>query len=508
MAMAQSTPIGRIDPSSLIGQADPDIVSPRAVATLTDAFRSGQISANDIHDRVSERAKAKEKMEITLANRATAEAEDPALQEARRQQMLAAGAQGQLAGAQATAGLANVNEIEQLKLQMAQNAAQVQKYPMSTKFPELAAKYSVPTPRNPDGSLDYAALSDLGSKLVAHDAKIENAKSVWNSISKERSADNTKLIRGVTHQGVRLSDEDFKAAEDATKESFFKVAAPGAVVAPVVTAAAPPDLRSAGEGDTPETSSIVVEPRATTPAAAAALPTVGVDATSTTAGTTSPSGDLELGPNKETGAGAIKMTGEQAAQLSKGGFTVKLFENFRNTQEELQKQSPWLTGPIAGTVASVFFSHKWDVPTANFESAKTAIMAPMVKGIFQETGVLSKEDITRYNKTLPSIDQTPAVQKLNIDNLERYIYESIVENYKAMEVQGQDFIKPGAKVFYDEARQRLSEIYAGGPSIADLASGAKPTAAAPATAAAAPVVALDSGKKLQRNAQGAIVRVP
>lgn len=510
MALAQTTPIGQINPASLIGQADPSIVAPRAVSVLSDAFRSGQITANDIHDRVSERAKAKEKMEIVMANRATAEAEDPALQEARRQQMLAAGAQGQLAGAQANAAMPNVNEIEQLKLQMAQNAAQVQKYPMSTKFPELAAKYSVPTPRNPDGSLDYAKMSDLGAKLIAHDAKVENAKSEWNAISKIPSADGTEIIEGVTPQGRKLTGLELKAKEDATKESFFKVT-PGTVAAPVATPGMTvdtPDLRSAGEGD----AAITVEPRATP--SAEPLPTIGVPGVSP-AGTKT-AGGFSAGPPKPTaGDGGIKMTGEQQSTLAKGVFTTSLFDKLKASYATLEKDSPMLTGPIFGRIAALIFAKNWDPATAGFEASKTAILAPLVKGIFQETGVLSNVDVARYEKTMPTAFDTPEVARQKIDLVERDIWGSVKANVKTMVDQGQK-LSPGAMELYDNAIREVDRIdgkpaapVAGTPAAAAVTAAVTPaTPAAPAAAAPATVQTLSTGKKGVRDAQGNWVLAP
>lgn len=516
MALAQSSPIGRIDPSSLIGKADPDIVSPRAVAVLSDAFRSGQISANDIHDRVSERAQAKEKMEITLANRATAEANDPALIEARRQQMLAAGAQGQLAGAQATSDLGMVPLTAKAKQEAIEKAAGEAKYPAAKDFDELAAVGGVrAVPLTPTGAVDYAKKAEIGAQLKLWKTRQDIAKNeLADVVGKESDTPTGTSISSWTKQGLPVDPEIIKRyKKDAVAPFVPQDLSPGSVLAPIAppavvpTTVPPTDLRSTGEGDVNLPVQMTVEPKTT---AAATLPTVSTG-TIPNVGAPLAGGGYQLGtrPPKDTGAGGLKMTGEQAAQLAKGGFTVKLFENLRGAQGRLQQESPWLTGPVAGTVANVLFAHKWDVPVADFEAAKTAIMAPMVKGIFQETGVLSNVDIARYNKVLPSLDQTPAVQKMNIDNLEMHIYDSIITNYRAMEIQGQEFIKPGARELYDEARQRYAEILSGkGQSISDAASGVKPTAAAgaPATptpvAAPSPVQTLSTGKKGVRDAQG------
>lgn len=48
---ANTAPLGRIDPNSLFSAPDPSIVEPRAISAMSDAFRSGLISAQDIQQR-------------------------------------------------------------------------------------------------------------------------------------------------------------------------------------------------------------------------------------------------------------------------------------------------------------------------------------------------------------------------------------------------------------------------------------------------------------------------
>src|SRR5262245_54071518 len=58
-----------INPNAFLGAAaapQEAVASPKAVTALAEAFRQGQVSANDILSRYGEHAKAKEKAEIQL----------------------------------------------------------------------------------------------------------------------------------------------------------------------------------------------------------------------------------------------------------------------------------------------------------------------------------------------------------------------------------------------------------------------------------------------------------
>jgi hypothetical protein len=96
--------LGRIDPSSIIGKPDTSVVSPSAVAALTDAFRQGFITADDVVSRVGEHAKAKKKVELQLLN----EAGSPQAQQMRAAQMQAATGSAQLGAAQAAGQIPQV----------------------------------------------------------------------------------------------------------------------------------------------------------------------------------------------------------------------------------------------------------------------------------------------------------------------------------------------------------------------------------------------------------------
>lgn len=100
------------DVNQLIGRPD-IVVEPRSTAMLTDAFRQGFITSDDILERIGERSRMKKKVDIEQSKQTLAELQDPKLVQARRNQQLAAGAQAE--GALANAPLAQKAKEAELK---------------------------------------------------------------------------------------------------------------------------------------------------------------------------------------------------------------------------------------------------------------------------------------------------------------------------------------------------------------------------------------------------------
>lgn len=76
----------------LVGGSGRPVVTPQATEQLADAFRKGFVTSDEIMERASERTRAKQELELVTAQQGIAEATDPALIQARRNQQLAQGA--------------------------------------------------------------------------------------------------------------------------------------------------------------------------------------------------------------------------------------------------------------------------------------------------------------------------------------------------------------------------------------------------------------------------------
>lgn len=161
--MALETPsnaIGRIDVNQLIGRPDTSIVEPRATAALTDAFRQGVITADDIVSRLGELGKSKKKAEIQQAQEFTS----PEAQALRAQQVAAGTEQAQLA------------EVQAAKAQV------LQQYPAVAYFEKFAPAAGIQAPMLPDGTPDYKQMEVIGAKLALHQAQRSEAQAKLDNI--------------------------------------------------------------------------------------------------------------------------------------------------------------------------------------------------------------------------------------------------------------------------------------------------------------------------------------
>lgn len=140
--MALETPsnaIGRIDVNQLVRPAEA-VVEPRATAMLTDAFRQGVVTADDIVSRLGELGKSKDKAQI---------------------------AQNELGAAQAERQLI------------------LQQYPAVAYFDKLAPAAGITEPKLPDGTPDYKQMEIIGAKLAVHQAQRSESQAKLDNISKE-----------------------------------------------------------------------------------------------------------------------------------------------------------------------------------------------------------------------------------------------------------------------------------------------------------------------------------
>lgn len=173
--------------------------TPDAVAKLTEAFRNGLITSQDIIDRIGPLGASKRKAEIQLANEVT----QPAAMDARLQAYKAASEQARLQQLQGAAGIGLVEPEANLKAQ--QIAAAGELLPAQTELSAqqlaLASKYMYPQAVlglvekrlkpvktvervNADGTKFSQDYNDIGEDITpgspAHKYLTETAKSVFN----------------------------------------------------------------------------------------------------------------------------------------------------------------------------------------------------------------------------------------------------------------------------------------------------------------------------------------
>jgi len=533
MGLEDSGPqLGRIDPSSLIGRADPDIVSPRNTALLADAFRQGFVTTDDIMERVGERAQLKKKADVMSLQ----EFVSPDAIEARQNQLA-------LANQKTKMGLEllpDEKDAVKIELEGRRLAAEVGLAGTTDVRSELQKLgYAAPTQANRYS--EKAQTEDLRRGDVVRRWKSQ----MGNALGLLKAAGETKLVEttvGATKGVVPVAffeNRPVSQAEIASAKDFVNryvhpsqwdsenqpgFGQPGQVtIAPATAKAATsakPDVMSAA-GQPPGTTAasaapVVVEAQnqaiakiykgAKTPAelAQAAEVEKQINASRQSAGAQPivsepppapmieeapaevvqpltaapaapkpdifpegfiPTGEVTEKANKIPLGGVDRLTlGAQAADTA-----IRMDKALQN----LLAKHPQAVGFITGRIGKWVNSPEWSADVAALTRETTAILAPVAKGTFNETGVLSDKDVARYEKILPALQQDPKVAQL----LSKELMRTVSDNY-ARQV---DF---WGKAGYDSSgfdttvaeMKAQTEAQIGTPSAPGTAGGATPAA--------------------------------
>lgn len=500
-----SNQLGRIDPSSLIGKAEA-VVEPRATAALTDAFRQGVVTADDVISRIGELSKSREKADIMAAK----EQVSPEAQALRAQQTAAGTAQ---------AGLA---EADALRKQV------IQQYPAVAYFDALAPIAGIQQPTLPDGTPDYKKMEQIGAELAVHEAKKKQAAAELENITTQESADGSVLFAR-TKQGEFVDPSTVKRLRaDATRP--FMSGQPAGTVEVAPTAAAPvvpveprgedmetvrARLASKYGADSiqhmPESDVLrlakseglpVIEPRAAAVSAPQMQPvptaTTGVPQVGAPAG-----GGISLGP-----PAAKPVTPEdpeiRAQKLLVAKSIMPVIDN------AIDALSRGAIGPREGSGAyqlankiGAFFGVREDQYNDQ-QILQMSISNKILEGAQVLKGNLSDKDILFLKATVPQLNSSEAV------------WTEYLNRWKATAQHNIDILegrapKPTGNILapqgWEPSAQDLAKIQAIDNSAGftpEQLGNAAAAARAPATRTANknPIVTLSSGKRVQRDAAG------
>lgn len=235
----------RVDPSSLIGRADRNLVTPAGTAALTDAFRQGFVTTDDIVERLSERTKKKKELDLQLTN----EALSPQAIQTRQLQQQAAGAAA--SGAVANAPL--VQQAKEAELKAAIFDAQskpggfdsMQQALVKAGFPvAIDTKTGLTDSNKSEIQKRFAALVDYTQRRSDAEEKIKNTDTKFFP-TEQVLADGTKTsgqVQKLFYQGQEISSDQFKSwAQQADSlrrtpfSSFYNLKSGEAVVSPAPT---------------------------------------------------------------------------------------------------------------------------------------------------------------------------------------------------------------------------------------------------------------------------------
>jgi hypothetical protein len=232
-----SQAIGRIDPSSLVTPASA-VVEPRATQALVDAFHNGVVTADDITSRIGELGKAKEKAQISGAN---------------------------LQAAQSTAALPGVpnaakaaeEDVDFHRATVAYGPEAIQSF---FKYAPLVPGYDG-TPTTSDGKPDWVTVAREGANLEQQ-VNLKSQAALRSAVHKTetRKEGSTTYAVDVNSVGEDITDPNKKQAlnAQATAPLVFKFIKPGSVSvpAPVATPSAPAPVTVTPVAPQPDVSSL------------------------------------------------------------------------------------------------------------------------------------------------------------------------------------------------------------------------------------------------------------
>lgn len=427
MAMGDATDrLGSINPSDLIGRA---VVEPRAVERLSEAFRSGFITADDIIQRSGESAQLKQKAEVQLLS----EQISPEAIAARAAQRDAAVAQAGLQSASATAQTPLVGPTAELQRRQLETEAAYQKYPAARLFDQYAPVLGLEEPVTPDKQIDWSRKASIGIQIGEHIRLQSEAKEKLANITTEKSADGS-VIAAFTKQGLPVETTEVQRL-DAQARSPFRGISPGTAASPaaVVTPAAmaTPDLVERDRQLTallPSTAPTVIPATSTATANPVVEPKMGQPVV----------GGFSLGPPKAKDASEKLLPSEGVANLTKLQQARDLAQRLGTRYQDLINSEPNLVGFIQGRVATWAKSKEWNEKVAAFERDAEAILNPAARSLLGETGVLSDKDVARYKGIIPTLRDSPKIGNQKITDLHTDSQRSVERNLDTWKRAGYD----------------------------------------------------------------------
>lgn len=527
---ANQNPIGRIDPSSIVSRAG-DVVNPSAVEMLTDSFRKGFITADDIKSRIEAGPVNTEKAKLDLQR--MKEDLSPEAVDMRKNQRAAASAEAK--GAAKVAPVAATAKESELKASILD--AQM-KGSGVLEMQNALTKAGWAVPIDPNKGFSSSDQQEIQRRFgVLLNFFTEKAKA--DTLDKDTEVKNPEIevtdasgavVKGpsnvplITHKGQSVPVEKYKqlqqyktlltgmtpAAFDALGQpkapDFFGAAGQVQAAKPAAPAAPTPpqtveDIQAI---NTPPVQP-KIEPMA--PAATQAeaiqrdaelskrLPgfvepkTAEKPVVEPMAGKPFGSIGMVTGVKATPAEKPVHMTGEQQKGLSQAALTSDQFKEMEQAFKTLSTKDAWLTGPVMGRIMSWTAPENWNANYASFDRAKTAILANLAKGIYHETGVLSDKDIERYGRAMPTVKDTPEAAQAKLIGVQKDIFSSIINNIGTMRGQGQN-ISPLIQQMEQSAQQSLQNL------------GSSAAGSTPSGAGAGPVITLATGRRVQRGPDG------
>lgn len=489
---AVNVPVG-----PLVTSAEP-VVTPSAVSALSDAFRKGIVTSEDIISRYGELGKKKEKAELMSLD----EAMSP-------ESVAARGAQTKLAGATAEAQLPLVEPQAQAsrdKLEM--QAAELRHGPAIKYFQAYGPEAGVTAvPMTEEGRTDYNEMARIGAQLYAWKTEKELAKERLEPATwKEGLQNGQKVLLKFNKRGELITPELEQNLNKKVLQPFAglqpggaqtaapaPVSAPQPVVAPRSQPVTMPDrvaktgyearaqLLNAGLIDNDFANKISDEEALRQAGLAFSQPQVqpqsAASAPGVSVGQPVPGVGISLGATTE----GVKAPTEaqQRAQLALSRFAQSndMFQALRDAGYDPTSTVSWINGMLPEVLKSG--------DRKAYDSAVNAWSQGLLR--LESGAAISRQEKTWYDKAFfPQVADPPAVVASK-DAMRHDIERMVAEIAQAGGVVSPESAAT-AKTIFSQADQ--------------FAKGAVAPSAAAKAPQAGPVVTLSSGKKVQKDANG------
>jgi hypothetical protein len=151
------------------------------------------------------------------------------------------------------------------------------------------------------------------------------------------------------------------------------------------------------------------------------------------------------------------LPGEQVEKVGTAETAVTTALKMNAAYLDLVATRRKMLGPITGRAMKYALAKEWDEKVAIFQQSATALLAPVAKGIFNETGVLSDKDVARYEGVFPSLQDTPEVGMKKLASITKTIltaYQRKADNWEAFGYTSGNMQKIAA-----DSRQEAENLY-------------------------------------------------
>jgi hypothetical protein len=146
-------------------------------------------------------------------------------------------------------------------------------------------------------------------------------------------------------------------------------------------------------------------------------------------------------------AGGKDPTDTFRTKLSKAASSINQLENINKLAEEQG------SGPILGRLKKM---NPWDTEAQELQASLIALTPTVARGVYDEVGVLTDNDVALYQKTLPTLTQTGDVQKAITALTLRTIRNKIDQDIKVQAGTGVDM--SGLETFYRELDDKINQM--------------------------------------------------